>query len=67
MKLVINGRTHTISEHVTTVSELLYHLGVDRNICIVEINGEIPKKGDYLTTSVEDGDCVEIVHFVGGG
>lgn len=33
----------------------------------VERNGSIVPKKDYAETMIQDGDCLEIVSFVGGG
>jgi sulfur carrier protein len=33
----------------------------------VELNMDILEKGEYATTTLKEGDSVEIVHFVGGG
>ena len=33
----------------------------------VELNGEILPKNEYADRMLEDGDCMEVVTFVGGG
>jgi sulfur carrier protein len=33
----------------------------------VEVNGELVTRSDYATTTLNEGDRVEIVTFVGGG
>jgi len=67
MELIINGDTLEIPEHVQTVSELLSYFQLDNKIAIVEVNLNIIHKQDYETTTLSNGDKVEIVHFVGGG
>ena len=50
-----------------TVAELVETEGYRRDRVAVEINEEIVPKALYDTTVIKDGDCVEIVGFVGGG
>jgi sulfur carrier protein len=33
----------------------------------IEVNGMVVRRGDWSETTLNDGDRVEIVHFVGGG
>lgn len=61
----INGEF--VSADEMTVSEYLAYAGYDRARIAVERNGEIIIKSEYDTAVFVDGDCVEIVHFVGGG
>lgn len=62
--ITLNGKE---SEGYNTLAELLEKNGYRREIIAVEINGEIIKKADYYTTAINDGDVIEIVHFMGGG
>lgn len=65
MQLTLNGETRTFE--VKNVLELLQELGyVDKRIA-VELNGEIVPKSQHATTSLKDGDQLEIVVAVGGG
>lgn len=50
-----------------TVSEYLDTTTFDKKRIAVELNGEIVPKSKYSETVLNDGDCVEIVSFVGGG
>ena len=50
-----------------TLAEYLASTAYDRERIAVERNGEIIPKAMYGETVLEDGDCVEIVRFVGGG
>lgn len=50
-----------------TVSQYLAENGYDRKRVAVELNGDILPKSQYEITVLQDGDCVEIVCFVGGG
>ena len=50
-----------------TVSEYLATTNYDPKRIAVERNGDIVFKSQYDATILEDGDCLEIVNFVGGG
>jgi sulfur carrier protein len=67
MQLIINGDPIGVPDSVTTVSQLLLHLGLEEKIVIVELNQTILEKANHLITTVSSGDRIEIVHFVGGG
>lgn len=47
--------------------EALESLGYNKNRVVVELNENIVPKSEYESTSLNDGDRVEIVGFVGGG
>ena len=63
--ITLNGKQE--SENFATLPELLEKRGYRREIIVVEINGVIIKKEDYDNTAINDGDVIEIVHFMGGG
>ncbi|HKF44789.1 MAG TPA: sulfur carrier protein ThiS [Thermoanaerobaculia bacterium] len=50
-----------------SVSQLLERLKVSTPRVAVERNREILPKASYPSTLLEDGDCFEVVEFVGGG
>jgi len=50
-----------------TVSEYLAATDYDRRRIAVERNGDILFKSQYDAVILEDGDCLEVVSFVGGG
>ena len=50
-----------------TVSEYLGTTNYDPKRIAVERNGDIVFKSQYDATTLEDGDNLEIVSFVGGG
>lgn len=67
MKLFINGETVEIPTTIATITDLLKHFQLDQKVVIVEQNEHILQKEDHPSRSVNDGDRIEIVHFVGGG
>ena len=50
-----------------TVTAYLATTSYDPRRIAVERNGDIVLKSQYDVTILEDGDCLEIVSFVGGG
>ncbi len=66
MKLVINGEQREFAAAMS-VEALLGQLGVDPRKVAVERNLEIVPKSAYAAVAVDEGDRLEIVHFIGGG
>ncbi len=67
MKVVINGMDKMIPNDVTTIQQLLEHLKIGEKKAVVERNGNILTKDEHKNEAIEEGDRIEIVHFVGGG
>lgn len=66
MQISINGEPHTL-EAPLTVAALLADLGFDSRKIAVERNREIVRRSVFAETALDDGDQIEIVHFIGGG
>ncbi len=66
MKVRVNGEPMNLPEG-TTVAGLLERLGVPRDRVAVERNRDIVPRGEHTATALQEGDEVEVVHFVGGG
>ena len=63
--VIINGEK--LDAAGKNISELLLQLNYNRSRVAVELNGEILPKSEYESAVLKDGDCAEIVGFVGGG
>jgi thiamine biosynthesis protein ThiS len=50
-----------------TISQLLIDLEIDARRVAVEHNLVVLKRAAFDATTVQDGDQIEIVNFVGGG
>ena len=50
-----------------TVEDIINEMNIDIRTIAVELNEEIVSKGDYDSTTLKDGDVLEVVSFVGGG
>jgi sulfur carrier protein len=66
MKLIVNGEERSL-ENVSSVSSLLQQLGLKADRIAIELNREIVARGAWDSTTLSDGDRLEIVQFVGGG
>ncbi|WP_342463012.1 thiazole tautomerase TenI [Ureibacillus sp. FSL K6-8385] len=67
LQLYINGQKTEVEDHVQNVEDLLNFFKLQDRIVVVEQNGEIVLKEQYGNQPVNEGDKIEIVHFVGGG
>jgi thiamine biosynthesis protein ThiS len=66
LTITLNGDPYTLTGGAT-ITALLADLGIDPRGVAVERNFVVVKRDAYPTTTVEDGDQIEIVNFVGGG
>jgi sulfur carrier protein len=66
MRLVVNGEEQQVDPS-TTVKQLLVSLGLGDTLVAVERNQEVVPRAQHESTALEEGDRVEVVHFVGGG
>lgn len=66
MQLTINGEAREMGG-AATVAELLTALSLDARKIAIELNREIVPRSAYAQTALNDGDRIEIVHFIGGG
>jgi sulfur carrier protein len=69
MKLHINGEERDFSDADTlsTLAALIEILGMKADRVAVELNRDIVPRDRWVATQLNDGDRLEIVHFVGGG
>jgi thiamine biosynthesis protein ThiS len=66
LTITLNGEPFTAPAPLT-ITGLLARLDIDPRGVAVERNFLVVKRDLYPATSVEDGDQIEIVNFVGGG
>jgi sulfur carrier protein len=66
LRLIINGEPRDVPAGLS-VERLLDHLELHPRLVVVERNGEILRRDGYADAHLEDGDSLELVHFVGGG
>lgn len=65
-QLVVNGDPRRF-DAAENLADVLEALALDPRGVVVEHNRTIVRRPALGTTPVEDGDAIEIVHFVGGG
>ena len=66
MNITINGLTREIRENIT-LQMLLVELNLIEGRVALECNGQIVPPNHFSSHTVQDGDVIEIVRFVGGG
>jgi thiamine biosynthesis protein ThiS len=66
MRVLLNGETRDFRDGVT-VHEIVVELGLIQRRIAVEVNRDILSRETYAQHCLNDGDVVEIVHFIGGG
>ncbi|MCV9888805.1 sulfur carrier protein ThiS [Metabacillus halosaccharovorans] len=67
MSIKLNGELVDLKEDVKTVQQLLAFYQLENRLVIVEHNRDIVVKDQYDSTTIQHGDEIELVHFVGGG
>ena len=66
MHIVINGQKKEIFA-AQNLREIVDRFSSNPAALIAEVNGTIVKKAQWDAVSVNDGDTIELVSFVGGG
>ena len=66
MRLVINGKEQSFGDSLN-LAQLVEQLGMKGDRVAVELNRDIVPRAQWTETTLNDGDKLEIVHFVGGG
>ena len=67
MKLIVNGKESNLAEGLT-ISQLLIEQEVKMpEMVSVELNGQILKRSEFESTTLNEGDKVEFLYFMGGG
>lgn len=62
----LNGKPREIPGGIT-LRGLLDHLEIKHDRVAIEFNREIVKADLWRSTPIQEGDEIEVVHFVGGG
>ena len=66
MEITLNGEKITL-EKGSNIVNLIDKLDLDVDKLAIERNLEIVPKSKFAMTIIEEGDKLEIVHFIGGG
>ena len=65
-QIQVNGESRE-AKAGTTVADLLRELDIKSDRVAVEVNLEILDKGAFAQRSLQEGDRVEVISFIGGG
>ena len=66
IKIKINGKIKTINENAKLLN-LVKNLKIPIKKVAIELNQEIIDKKKLKNIKIQNGDKIEIVHFIGGG
>lgn len=66
IRVRVNGKERDV-ERGQSVRALLESLDLHPGMVVVELNRDIIERDSYGDVVVEEGDTMELVHFVGGG
>ena len=67
VRIQINGEQRDFPSSSLSLAELIDTLSLTPQRIAVEVNKTIVRRSDWEKTKLNDGDQIEIVHFVGGG
>jgi sulfur carrier protein len=69
LTLILNGQSRAFEAlpQSASLEQLIVELGLKGDRVAVEHNGEIVARAMWAETSLNAGDRLEVVHFVGGG
>ena len=69
LKLTVNGEVRCLDPEPMppTLDKVIAALGHNPQLVVTEHNGVIAPRGSWATTTVGEGDTLEIVTIVGGG
>lgn len=66
MNIFVNGEERQVAAGLS-LADLVDSLSVAGERIAVELNEKVVRRREWGNESVNDGDRIEIVHFVGGG
>jgi sulfur carrier protein len=66
MRVTLNGEARELGDGLT-VDDLVRELRLNQRRIAVEVNRAILPRDAYGLRPLQEGDVVEIVHFIGGG
>ncbi|MCZ6670513.1 MAG: sulfur carrier protein ThiS [Acidobacteria bacterium] len=66
MNIRLNGEAYSVPPG-TTLLDVVKRLSLREDQVAVERNREVVRRAELHRTPVQEGDRVEVVHFVGGG
>ncbi len=66
MQINVNGESRDVATG-STIAGLIDTLGLEQKTVVAQRNDDIIERHAYASTLIHDGDCIELIRFVGGG
>ena len=66
IEIILNGKAHSIAAS-STILDLITTLKLQSKAMAIALNTQVVKKDAWASCVLSQGDCVEILDFVGGG
>jgi thiamine biosynthesis protein ThiS len=66
VQIQINGESRDVANQ-STIEDLVRELTLPPQRIAIELNHNVVRRSEWRETILNDGDRIEIVHFVGGG
>jgi sulfur carrier protein len=66
LRVKVNGEFRDVAERLS-LDELIAQLKLAGERLAIELNHSVVRRAEWPTKTLQEGDRVEIVHFVGGG
>ena len=66
IKIKVNGKNYIVNNNYS-LNELINKLDIPKKMVAIEFNIKIVDKKKLIKIILKQKDCLEIVHFIGGG
>ncbi len=66
MQVKINGTPNEIPDN-SFIQDVLLDRTLPENLVVIELNGEIIKRGKWASQRLKPGDNLELIQLIGGG
>ncbi len=66
MKIILNGEEINLDQ-ISNIFDLVKKFDLDTKKVAVERNLEVIPQSEFGETNINEGDRIEIIHFIGGG
>lgn len=66
MRIQVNGESQELPDGIS-LEDLIHKLSLQPVRIAIELNRSVARRSEWATTMLNEGDRIEIVHFVGGG
>jgi len=67
MEIILNGKNEKFEYNSLTITELLKEKNFTFPGIVINLNEQFIKKDKYNTTTIVNGDKIDIIHMISGG